>query len=176
MRLASFFLSQVLGQTQSTSYSYIDDLPSLDEELYRSLMYIKHYDSDVADLSLIFSTTGEFFGVMITTRELVPGGKAINVTNSNKSVFNYNSNSRLKISTEEIHKSFIFFFRIIYIHLMAHFRMHTQIKQQTIAFARGFHCIFSSDSLALFSVPEVRIHSAIRMHVVSCLLISTFFH
>lgn len=38
---------------------------------------------------------------------------------------------------------------------MAHFRMHTQIKQQTIAFAKGFHCIFSSDSLSLFSVPEV---------------------
>lgn len=101
----------------------------MDEELYRSLMYIKHYDGDVADLSLTFSTTEEFFGV-ITTRELVPGGKVINVTNSNK---------------------------IIYIHLMAHFRMHTQIKQQTIAFAKGFHCIFSSDSLTLFSVPELQL-------------------
>lgn len=40
---ASFFLSQVLGQTHQALYSCMDELPSLDTELYRSLTFIKHY-------------------------------------------------------------------------------------------------------------------------------------
>lgn len=40
---ASFFLSQLLGQTQQALYSCMDELPSLDTELYRSLTFIKHY-------------------------------------------------------------------------------------------------------------------------------------
>lgn len=38
---ASFFLSQILGHQHSATYSSIDELPSLDPELYRSLTYIK---------------------------------------------------------------------------------------------------------------------------------------
>ncbi len=83
IRLASFFLSQIVGQTQSTFYSYLDDLPSLDDELFRSLMYIKRYEGEVEDLCLTFSTTEECFGAFVT-RELVPGGKAISVTKYNK--------------------------------------------------------------------------------------------
>lgn len=41
---ASFFLSLVLGQTQQAFYSCIDELPSLDKELYKSLTFIKHYE------------------------------------------------------------------------------------------------------------------------------------
>lgn len=41
---ASFFLSQVLGQTHQALYSCMDELPSLDNELYRSLTFIKHYE------------------------------------------------------------------------------------------------------------------------------------
>jgi ubiquitin-protein ligase E3 B len=44
--------------------------------------------------------------------------------------------------------------RINYIHLMAHFRMHTQIKDQTAAFIRGFRSIISPDWLSMFSTPE----------------------
>lgn len=40
---AMFFLSQLLGQTQQALYSCMDELPSLDQELYRSLTFIKHY-------------------------------------------------------------------------------------------------------------------------------------
>lgn len=40
---AMFFLSQLLGQTQQALYSCMDELPSLDKELYRSLTFIKHY-------------------------------------------------------------------------------------------------------------------------------------
>ncbi|XP_055603110.1 ubiquitin-protein ligase E3B [Uranotaenia lowii] len=125
---ASFFLSQVLGQTQQALYSCMDELPSLDKELYRSLTFIKHYQGDVADLDLTFSVDEDVMG-KIVTHELYPGGKARGVNNDNK---------------------------INYIHYMAYFRMHTQIRDQTAAFIRGFRCIVNPDWLALFSTPELQ--------------------
>lgn len=38
---------------------------------------------------------------------------------------------------------------------MAHFRMHTQIREQTAGFIRGFRSIVNPDWLSLFSTPEV---------------------
>lgn len=125
---ASFFLSQVLGQTNQVLYSCIDELPSLDNELYRSLTFIKHYDGDVADLDLTFSVDEDAMGKIIT-HELIPGGRTKTVTNDNK---------------------------INYIHYMAYFRMHTQIREQTAAFIRGFRSIVSVDWLTLFSTPELQ--------------------
>ncbi|KAK4876027.1 hypothetical protein RN001_012449 [Aquatica leii] len=125
---ASFFLSQVLGQTAQALYSCVDELPSLDEELYRSLNYVKHYEGDVSELDLTFSIDEDCLGRLIT-HELVPGGKAVSVTNDN---------------------------RINYIHLMAHFRMHVQIKDQTAAFIRGFRSIISPEWLSLFSTLELQ--------------------
>lgn len=46
--------------------------------------------------------------------------------------------------------------RINYIHYMAFFRMHTQIREQTAAFIRGFKSIVNPDWLSLFSTPEVQ--------------------
>ncbi|CAH0701610.1 unnamed protein product [Spodoptera exigua] len=125
---ASFFLSQVLGQTQQALYSWIDELPSLDRDLYRSLTYIKHFQGDISSLELTFSVDEERLGEIVT-HELVPGGKAVPVTNENK---------------------------INYIHLMAHFRMHTQIKDQTNAFIKGFRTIINPEWLSLFSTPELQ--------------------
>ncbi|CAH2073384.1 unnamed protein product, partial [Iphiclides podalirius] len=125
---ASFFLSQVLGQTQQALYSWIDELPSLDRDLYRSLTYIKHFQGDISSLELTFSVDEERLGEIVT-HELVPGGKAIPVTNENK---------------------------INYIHMMAHFRMHTQIKDQTNAFIKGFRTIINPEWLSLFSTPELQ--------------------
>lgn len=125
---ASFFLSQVLGQTNQALYSWIDELPSLDRDLYRSLTYIKHFQGDISTLELTFSVDEERLGEIVT-HELVPGGKAIPVTNENK---------------------------INYIHLMAHFRMHTQIKDQTNAFIKGFRTIINPEWLSLFSTPELQ--------------------
>ncbi|GIY21740.1 ubiquitin-protein ligase E3B [Caerostris extrusa] len=73
---ASFFLSQVLGHTHSALYSSIDELPSLDPELYKSLTYIKHYTGELHELDLTFSIDEDCMG-QIVTHELVPGGKAI---------------------------------------------------------------------------------------------------
>ncbi|KAG8189904.1 hypothetical protein JTE90_018685 [Oedothorax gibbosus] len=125
---ASFFLSQVLGHTHSALYSSIDELPSLDPELYKSLTYIKHYKGDLRDLDLTFSIDEDCMGQIIT-HELLPGGKAVAVSSENK---------------------------ISYIHLMAHFRMHVQIHDQTNAFIKGFRTIVNPDWLTMFSTPELQ--------------------
>ncbi|XP_049776175.1 ubiquitin-protein ligase E3B isoform X1 [Schistocerca cancellata] len=125
---ASFFLSQLLGQQNQVLYSSMDELPSLDRELYRSLTFIKHHQGDVQELDLTFSVDEDCLGRLVT-HELIPGGKAVPVTNENK---------------------------INYIHLMAHFRMHTQIKDQTAAFIRGFRSIINPEWLSLFSTPELQ--------------------
>ncbi|XP_043571430.1 ubiquitin-protein ligase E3B [Chiloscyllium plagiosum] len=125
---ASFFLSQVLGHHHSALYSSIDELPSLDSEFYKNLTSIKRYDGDIGDLGLTLSYDEDVMGQLVC-HELVPGGKTIGVTNENK---------------------------ISYIHLMAHFRMHTQIKDQTIAFIRGFRSIINPEWLRMFSTPEVQ--------------------
>ena len=97
--------SQVLGKDHSTAfYSYIDELPSFDQELYRNLTYVKHYDGDVSDLELSFSFDEDVMG-RIVTHELVPGGRGVVVTSEN---------------------------RISYLHHVAHFRMHSQIREETI--------------------------------------------
>lgn len=125
---ASFFLSQLLGHQHGALYSSIDELPSLDADLYRSLTCIKHHEGDVQDLDLTFSLNEDCMGTLVT-HELVPGGKAMPVTNENK---------------------------ISYIHLMAHFRMHMQIHDQTGAFLKGFRSIVNPDWLTMFSTPELQ--------------------
>uniref|UniRef100_A0A4W5MLU1 HECT-type E3 ubiquitin transferase n=1 Tax=Hucho hucho TaxID=62062 RepID=A0A4W5MLU1_9TELE len=125
---ASFFLSQVMGHHHSTFYSSIDELPSLDSEFYKNLTSIKRYDGDVGDLGLTLSYDEDVMGQLVC-HELIPGGKTMQVTNENK---------------------------ISYIHLMAHFRMHTQIKEQTAAFIRGFRSIINPEWLHMFSTPEVQ--------------------
>ncbi|XP_076006802.1 ubiquitin-protein ligase E3B [Genypterus blacodes] len=125
---ASFFLSQVMGHHHSVFYSSIDELPSLDSEFYKNLTSIKRYDGDVGDLGLTLSYDEDVMGQLVC-HELIAGGKTMPVTNENK---------------------------ISYIHLMAHFRMHTQIKEQTAAFIRGFRSIINPEWLHMFSTPEVQ--------------------
>uniref|UniRef100_M0R8Z5 HECT-type E3 ubiquitin transferase n=1 Tax=Rattus norvegicus TaxID=10116 RepID=M0R8Z5_RAT len=125
---ASFFLSQMLGHHHSVFYSSVDELPSLDSEFYKNLTSIKRYDGDVADLGLTLSYDEDVMGQLVC-HELVPGGKTIPVTDENK---------------------------ISYIHLMAHFRMHTQIKNQTAALISGFRSIIKPEWIRMFSTPELQ--------------------
>lgn len=46
---------------------------------------------------------------------------------------------------------------------MAHFRMHTQIREQTAAFIRGFRSLINVEWLQLFSTPEVTMVSLNRI-------------
>ncbi|XP_072271473.1 ubiquitin-protein ligase E3B [Pyxicephalus adspersus] len=125
---ASFFLSQLLGHHHSIFYSSVDELPSLDSEFYKNLTSIKRYDGDISDLGLTLSYDEDVMGQLVC-HELVPGGKSIAVTNENK---------------------------ISYIHLMAHFRMHTQIKNQTAALIGGFRSIIRPEWIRMFSAPELQ--------------------
>ncbi|KAJ6656720.1 hypothetical protein lerEdw1_003607 [Lerista edwardsae] len=125
---ASFFLSQLLGHHHSVFYSSVDELPSLDYEFYKNLTSIKRYDGDTSDLGLTLSYDEDVMGQLVC-HELVPGGKTIPVTNENK---------------------------ISYIHLMAHFRMHTQIKSQTAALISGFRSIIRPEWIRMFSTPELQ--------------------
>ncbi|EDV23245.1 uncharacterized protein TRIADDRAFT_28070 [Trichoplax adhaerens] len=127
--LALFFLNNVLGGQHSILYSCIDELPSLDPELYKNLNYVKNYEDDVEDLALTFSFDEDVLGKIIT-HDLKYGGSTIPVTNENK---------------------------LSYIHLMAHFRLRKQLKKQTAAFIRGFHSVIKPEWLQVFSGPELQL-------------------
>lgn len=75
---AGFFLAKWLGRQ-----SYLDDLASLDHELYRGLISLKNYPGDCQDLALTFSIDEEEFGTTQTV-DLVPNGSDVAVTNLNK--------------------------------------------------------------------------------------------
>ena len=51
---APFFLAKWLGKQ-----SYLDDLSSLDPELYNGLIFLKHYDKNFEDLALNFTISEE---------------------------------------------------------------------------------------------------------------------
>ena len=50
----------------------VSDLPSLDPELYKNLMFLKSYEGDVSDLCLDFTASEEAYGMhKVTDRHLV---------------------------------------------------------------------------------------------------------
>lgn len=112
-----------------------------------------------------------FFSYQLVCHELIPGGKTIAVTNENKWVWEISSlqnracyNDCVVLFVITVWRrvqtcsplSLFSLCRISYIHLMAHFRMHTQIKEQTGAFIRGFRSIINPEWLHMFSTPEVQ--------------------
>ncbi|GAA5926390.1 ubiquitin-ubiquitin ligase HUL5 [Sporobolomyces koalae] len=125
VRFAAFFLAKWLGKQ-----SYLDDLASLDPELYAGLLKLKNYPGNVEDdLSLNFTVTDEDFGVSRTV-DLIPNGSEIPVTNEN---------------------------RMQYIVLMSNYRLNVQIAQQSKAFERGMFEIIPERFLRLFNAPEMAI-------------------
>ncbi len=55
--LAGFFLKKLLRRGCD-----LNDLPSLDAELYRSLLFLRDYDANVEDLALTFTVMDSDFG------------------------------------------------------------------------------------------------------------------
>ncbi|KAI9001958.1 hypothetical protein BC832DRAFT_593809 [Gaertneriomyces semiglobifer] len=122
---AGFFLAKWLGQK-----SYIDDLPSLDPELYKGLMFLKSYPGDVEkDLGLTFSIDAEEFG-QAKSINLIPNGANVPVTNEN---------------------------RIQYIYLVAHYKLNVQIQRQCAAFFFGLSDLISPAWLQMFNQQELQI-------------------
>jgi ubiquitin-protein ligase E3 C len=107
-RFADFFLRRLIGKQNS-----LNDLRSLDPELFKQLTMMRTYEGNVEDLMLTFSITDE--NEITGERrelELIPNGSQVAVTDKNK-------------------------FR--YIYMVADFRLNKRIKVQTDAFIKGFH-------------------------------------
>ncbi|GAA6037540.1 hypothetical protein JCM8097_008245 [Rhodosporidiobolus ruineniae] len=124
VRFADFFLAKWLGRQ-----SYLDDLRSLDPELYAGLIKLKNYPGDVEDLSLTFAITEEDFGVSRTI-DLIPGGSDVAVTSDN---------------------------RMQYIVLVSHYRLNVQIAQQCRAFFTGLSEIIEPRWLRMFNQSELAV-------------------
>ncbi|XP_065890414.1 ubiquitin-protein ligase E3B-like [Dysidea avara] len=125
---ATFLLNMMCGRRYGSMYSSLDELSSLDPALDKSLHFIKDYDGDVSDLCLTFSWEEELMGSTVT-HDLKPGGRSIAVTNEN---------------------------RISYVHLMARFKLYTQLKEQLSAFIRGFRALIPEEWTSCFSGPELQ--------------------
>ncbi|KAJ1538892.1 hypothetical protein HK096_001225, partial [Nowakowskiella sp. JEL0078] len=123
VEFASFFLSKWLGR-QNT----LDDLQSLDRDLYDNLMKLKKYNGDIRDLELTFSIDEEEYGV-VRSFNLIPNGAAIPVTNANL---------------------------FTYITHLAHHKLNTRLARQTHAFFRGLSDLISASWLQMFSATELQ--------------------
>ncbi|XP_057472155.1 LOW QUALITY PROTEIN: E3 ubiquitin-protein ligase UPL6-like [Actinidia eriantha] len=121
---ATFFLSKL-----KQKYNYLNDLPSLDPELYRHLIFLKRYEGDVSELELYFVIVNNEYGEQ-TQEELLPGGKNIRVTNENV---------------------------ITFIHLIANHRLNFQIRQQSSHFLRGFQQLIQKDWIDMFNEHELQL-------------------
>ncbi|GAA5906318.1 hypothetical protein JCM6882_002700 [Rhodosporidiobolus microsporus] len=125
VRFADFFLAKWLGRQ-----SYLDDLASLDPELYRGLIKLKNYPGNVEeDLSLNFTITEEDFGLSRTI-DLIPSGSEIAVTNQN---------------------------RMQYILLVSNYRLNLQIAPQCRAFFAGLSEVINPRWLRMFNQSELAV-------------------
>ncbi|KAF8148075.1 hypothetical protein B0H34DRAFT_803194 [Crassisporium funariophilum] len=121
---ASFFLAKWLGKQ-----SFLDDLSSLDPDLYNGLVFLKHYAGDPEDLSLNFTMAVDEFGVTNTV-DLIPNGSNVAVTREN---------------------------RLLYVYLVSHYRLSKQIKRQSEAFFEGLSEMIDPKWLRMFNQQEVQI-------------------
>ncbi|KGB75097.1 ubiquitin-protein ligase E3 C [Cryptococcus deuterogattii 99/473] len=119
---AAFFLAKWLGRQ-----SYLDDLASLDKDLYKGLIILKN-DPKPEDMALTFSTTIEEFGVQRQI-DLIPGGSEIPVTAENR------------------HE---------YIQLVCKYKLDKQIAAQSKAFFIGLSDLLDSKWLRMFDQQELQ--------------------
>jgi len=128
--LASCFLNRLLNRTNAFS-----DLPLLDPQLHRSLMFLKAYEGNVEDLALTFAIDqyGGDYDVPPEHRkqvELKRGGSELPVTRDN---------------------------RVEYIFLVSHYRLNLQLKRQCDAFIRGFADVVPLPWVNMFSPAELQL-------------------
>ncbi|KAG1656674.1 hypothetical protein FOA52_016018 [Chlamydomonas sp. UWO 241] len=130
LRFASFFLKGDTKTFRPGARCDVNDLPTLDPELYRNLMRLRHFsEGDVGQLSLTFTATDGAFGKN-TEVELKPGGRDIPVTADNV---------------------------MEYIHRMADYRLNQQPRGPTHAFLRGFFALVRPQWVSMFSAEELQL-------------------
>ena len=106
----------------------LQDLKSLDEDIYKSMIFIKNYVGDIRDLSLVFTVaSGDDDHKEI---DLIAGGKNVEVNNSNK---------------------------IRYVNLVAKHYAYERIKQMNFWFFSGLYEIVPKNLLSMFCSPELHI-------------------
>ncbi|KAJ1628340.1 HECT-domain-containing protein [Pavlovales sp. CCMP2436] len=120
--LAPFFLAKLLGRTNT-----VNDLPSLDPELHRNLLFLKSYQGQLEDLALCYAVT-DMVGGREHTTDLKPNGRNVPVTNADR--------------TE-------------YIHLVTNYRLNAQLRRPCADFLRGFTSVVPSAWVAMFSPQEL---------------------
>ena len=118
---APFFIGKLFGRVTK-----VEDLFILDPELYKNLMFMKHYDGDVTDLCLTFSTSRKILDKNIII-DLVYDGRNVDVTNNN---------------------------RISYIYKLTHYLLDTQFEYQTSYFVKGFYEICNTKLIKIYSPSE----------------------
>eukprot|EP00026_Physarum_polycephalum_P000250 Phypoly_transcript_00250.p1 GENE.Phypoly_transcript_00250~~Phypoly_transcript_00250.p1 ORF type:complete len:1049 (-),score=150.38 Phypoly_transcript_00250:103-3249(-) len=122
--LAGFFMSKILGK-----YNFFHELSTMDTELYKNLLFIKHYEGNLEDLSLTFSVSEDDGVGNVVVKDLIPNGREQAVTNSN---------------------------RAQYIYLMADYYLNKSIEEQCRAFVSGFQEIIPYEWTHIFSPTEIQ--------------------
>lgn len=126
-QLAHFFLAFLRGD-----YNFLhmlNDLKSMDSQLYHNLMFLKNYDGDVSDMCLTFTVSTDDFGAS-EEKELIPNGFSVEVTSHNKQR---------------------------YIGLVAKYYVCDRIRLQSEAFTRGLWEVIESAWLRLFDPNELQV-------------------
>ncbi|KAG8428526.1 NEDD4 E3 ubiquitin-protein ligase [Metarhizium acridum] len=126
--LDAFFIGalykMVLGKPVSLA-----DMEGVDADFHRSLQWMLDNDISGGILEQTFSTEDERFGVM-TTEDLIPNGRNIEVTNENKKE---------------------------YVDLMVKWRIEKRIAEQFQAFKEGFHELIPQDLINVFDERELEL-------------------
>lgn len=118
-----FFLRTMLGKM-----NYLNELQSLDPDLFHNLKFLKNYEGDVKDLCLTFSVSDS--GNTGKEIDLIPNGREIAVTNENK---------------------------FKYIYCMANHKLNTEIKNQCKAFMAGLTKVIPLEWIQIFDEKELQI-------------------
>ncbi|KAH9252281.1 hypothetical protein BASA81_009883 [Batrachochytrium salamandrivorans] len=116
-----FILAKLLGKLVS-----IGDLASLDQELFKNLLFLKSTPLDVGELDLVFTTTCIGTGKEV---ELFPGGETVPVTNANK-------------------------YR--YVNAVAHYKLNVEARDMHYAFVQGFYSVIRLEWIEHFSERELQ--------------------
>jgi len=124
--LAKFFLSKILGKFNS-----VNDLVSLDEQLYKNLISLKNLPAeDLEDIGINFSVVENEFGESREI-ELIAGGREISTTEKDN--------------------------LIRYIHLVANYKLNFQILKQSRAFLKGFSDLIAPEWIRMFNQDELQL-------------------
>lgn len=128
-----FLLKWSLSTTDSAYRASVNDLREMDEELYQGMLRLKNYKGDVSEMDVNFTLEDQVSmddtPLHTETRNLVPNGDNIAVTNEN---------------------------RPLYISYVARHRLAAQPYRVTKAFLRGLETIIDPAWLRMFNQNELQ--------------------